>query len=145
MRVFAPRCDREEALEQVWNFAQLKKDMATQLITNDHRWYQGDEVAIPCQVRRSIDAYFEREGIRPKVVAEVADSAMLKVLGAGGIGVFPVPAAIEDSAKEQFSVELVGAVDSIRESFYAISTERRVRNPAVLAICTTARNELFDI
>lgn len=95
-------------------------------------------------VRRSLDAYFRSEGIRPKIVAEVADSAMLKVLGSDGLGVFPVASVIEASAKEQFSVVSVGRTDAIREAFYVISTERRVRNPAVLAICTTARTEIFD-
>jgi LysR family transcriptional activator of nhaA len=94
-------------------------------------------------IRRSIDAYFLREGIRPHIVAEVADSAMLKVLGSDGLGVFPVPDVIEESAKKQFSVVTVGATDDVREAFYAISTERRVRNPAVLAICTAARTQVF--
>ncbi len=93
--------------------------------------------------RRSIDAWLDAQSIRPVVVAEFDDTALLKVLGAEGRGVFAVPSVIETDVCEQYRVEVVGRVAALRARFYAITVERRVKHPAVVAICTAAKDRLF--
>jgi LysR family transcriptional activator of nhaA len=93
--------------------------------------------------RRSIDAWLDAQSIRPVVVAEFDDSALLKVLGAEGRGVFAVPTVIEADVCEQYRVEVVGRVAALRARFYAITVERRVKHPAVVAICSAAKDRLF--
>lgn len=94
-------------------------------------------------LRRSLDQWFEQRSIRPHVVAEMADSALLKVFGATGAGIFPAPAAIEKEMCRQHNVRPLGMVDGVHERFYAISVERKLKNPAVVAISQSARTELF--
>lgn len=93
--------------------------------------------------RRSLEQWFEAEGIRPVVRGEFADPALLKVFGQHGTGVFAVRAAIEDETRRQYGVRLVGRTDAIRERFYAISAERKLKHPAVVAITAAARADLF--
>jgi LysR family transcriptional regulator, transcriptional activator of nhaA len=94
-------------------------------------------------LRRSLDHWFEQKSIRPYVIGELADSALLMVFGASGVGVFPAPAAIERELGDRFNVRVLGAIEGLRESFYAISAERKLKNPAVVAISESARTELF--
>ena len=82
--------------------------------------------------------------IFPEIVAEFEDSALLKVFGQHGEGIFPVPTAIEEIVKKQLGVHLVGRIDDVRDKFYAISAEKRVQHAATLMIVKQARNELFD-
>jgi LysR family transcriptional activator of nhaA len=77
------------------------------------------------------------------VVAEVGDSALLKTFGQAGIGLFAGPSAIEPEIRRQYAVSVVGRADEVRERFYAISVERRLKHPAVLAISQAARESLF--
>jgi len=94
-------------------------------------------------LRRSLDAWFERHGIKPRVVAEFEDSALLKVFGADGIGLFPAPSVVEKEIMDQYDVRVLGRAPDVRERFYAISVERRLKHPAVVAISDAARHELF--
>jgi LysR family transcriptional activator of nhaA len=77
------------------------------------------------------------------VVAEFEDSALLKVFGADGLGLFAAPAVVEEEVIAQYNVELLGRADAVKERFYAISVERRLKNPAVVAILDAAREEIF--
>jgi LysR family transcriptional activator of nhaA len=107
---------------------------------------EGAPMLLPLEsspVRRSLNQWFARHGVRPKIVAEFEDSALLKVFGADGIGLFPAPAAVEDEVCRQFGVQLVGRAPEVKERFYAVSVERRLKNPAVVAITETARHEVF--
>ena len=94
-------------------------------------------------IRRCLDSFFRANDIAPYITAEIADSAMLKVLGADGLGVFAVPDVIEEQVGEQYGVIALGYTEGARERFYAISTERRVKHPAVLAICEGVRAGSF--
>jgi LysR family transcriptional activator of nhaA len=94
-------------------------------------------------LRRSLDQWFDSRGIRPRAVAEFQDSALLKVFGQAGLGVFCAPAVLETAVRRQYGVRVVGRTDEVVERFYAISGERRIRHPAVAALCDTARTELF--
>lgn len=82
-------------------------------------------------VRIQIDAWFARHGVRPNVVGEFEDSALLKTFGSHGMGVFPADVRVHDDLLEHYRVRPVGACDGVREQFYAIGTERRVQHPLI--------------
>ena len=94
-------------------------------------------------VRRELDGWFDSLVITPVIVGEFDDSALMKVFGQAGVGAFPVPTVIADEVAQQYGVQIIGTTEELAESFYAISIERRVRHPAVGAICAAARSELF--
>ncbi|MEW6321842.1 MAG: transcriptional activator NhaR [Acidobacteriota bacterium] len=85
-------------------------------------------------LRRSLDEWCRRHGVRPRVVAEVDDSALLKVFGQAGRGVFAAPTVVEAEIAAQYGVAAVGRLEGARERFYAITVERRITHPAVVAI-----------
>ena len=93
-------------------------------------------------LRRSLDHWFNLQGIRPAVVGEFEDSALLKAFGEAGHGIFAMPTIIEAEIKRQYSVLVVGRTKAISERFYAISIERKLRHPAVVAITEKARHKL---
>jgi LysR family transcriptional activator of nhaA len=94
-------------------------------------------------LRRSLEDWFEEQGIRPRIVGEFADSALLNVFGEAGRGLFASASAIESEVRRRYGVKRVGQVESIRERFYAISVERKLKHPAVVAISEAARTKLF--
>jgi LysR family transcriptional activator of nhaA len=110
------------------------------------RSLDGAPVLLPTEgssLRRSLEQWFDAEGLRPRVVGEIEDSALLKVFGQAGTGLFPAPVAIEAEIRVQFGVKVVGRVDAVKARFYALSAERKLKHPAVLAIREAARSELF--
>jgi len=94
-------------------------------------------------LRRNLDGWFSKQHLRPDIVGEFADTALLKVFAAGGLGAFCAASVVDAEIAEQYGVEIVGRVDEVRERFYAISVERKVRHPAVAAICESARHGMF--
>ncbi len=96
-------------------------------------------------LRRQLDAWFERERVRPLLVGEFDDSALLKAFAQDGMGFFASPSVIATEVERQYSVVRIGQVDSIRERFYAITAERRIRHPAVVAISEAAHREIFPV
>ncbi|RLQ21769.1 transcriptional activator NhaR [Seongchinamella sediminis] len=94
-------------------------------------------------LRRDLDDWFEQVGIEPRVVAEFDDSALLKMFGAGDAGVFPAPHAIAPEIERMYSARVIGMAEGVRETYLAISPERRLKNPAVLAVIEQAREQLF--
>lgn len=106
----------------------------------------GAPVLLPSRdavLRRDLDGWFDAQGLRPVVAGVFEDSALLKVFGQAGAGFFAIPTVIEQEVMRQYQVERIGATNKVSERFYAISGERLVRHPAVVAICETARAELF--
>lgn len=95
-------------------------------------------------VRRSLNHWMDDNDLHPKIVAEFEDSALLKVFGQSGLGIVPVPTAIEKEVKTQYGMQLVGRVEEVVDRFFAISVEKRVHHPAVLAIVKQARSKIFD-
>lgn len=93
-------------------------------------------------LRRSLEQWFDEIGIRPQVRAEFTDSALLKAFGSFGDGLFVAPTAVEDAIKRMYGVGVVGREESVRERVYAISIEKRLKNPAVVAISKAARRTL---
>ena len=94
-------------------------------------------------LRRSLDEWFESEGIRPMVRGEFEDSALLKVFGQSGAGLFVTATPIEKEVERQYGVRVIGRVESIRAQFYAVSIERKLKHPGVVAISQAAREKLF--
>jgi len=93
--------------------------------------------------RQALDRWFEDNRIRPRVVGQFADSAVMKVFGQHGAGVFAVPTVVEAEVRRQYKVQKVAELEDVTEKFYAISVERKVRHPAVVAIYDSARKTLF--
>lgn len=94
-------------------------------------------------LRQVMEQWFQAAAIRPAAVAEFEDSALLKVFGEAGLGLFPAPAVIEREVQRQYGVRIAGRIESARTQFYAISTERKLRHPAVRAISEAAKGRLF--
>jgi LysR family transcriptional activator of nhaA len=94
-------------------------------------------------LRRAMDQWFDSEDIQPIVVGEFEDSALLKVFGAESVGLFAAPSAIEEAVCRQYRVRSLGELPEVRERYYAISAERKLKHPAVVAISESARQELF--
>jgi len=94
-------------------------------------------------LRRTLDQFFDQQGIRPRVVAELDDSALLTTFGQAGAGLFVAPTVLEKEITRQFGVTVVGRLDTVRERYFAISVERRLKHPAVVAI-SEAANEMLD-
>jgi LysR family transcriptional activator of nhaA len=95
-------------------------------------------------LRRSLDVWFERHAVRPRIVGEIEDSALLKTFGQAGAGVFAAPTVIEREVTRQYGVRVIGRTDEIRERYYAISADRRLKHPAVVALSEAARSTIFD-
>ncbi|MGD2020864.1 MAG: transcriptional activator NhaR [Thiohalocapsa sp.] len=95
-------------------------------------------------LRRALDQWLDRLDIKPNVVAEIEDRALMKTFGEAGAGVFSVPQAVADDVLQKYDVEVIGRSDEVTERFYVISAERRIKHPAVSAITETARSGLFS-
>ena len=94
-------------------------------------------------LRRALDQWFETEDLHPRVVGQFDDSALMKAFGQAGMAAFPAPSVIEPEIIRQYKVQVVGRVPTIYERYYAISAERRLKHPGVLAITNAARTDLF--
>jgi LysR family transcriptional regulator, transcriptional activator of nhaA len=94
-------------------------------------------------LRLALDDWFEREGLRPHIVGEFDDSALMKALGQAGLGLFPAPLPIAGEVCRQYDVRSIGTIESVRQRFYAITVDRKLKHPAVIAICEAARRRLF--
>jgi LysR family transcriptional activator of nhaA len=94
-------------------------------------------------VRRTLDQWFDSLDIRPRVVGEFDDSELRWEFGATGIGLFSAPLVLEPHLGRLYNVQRIGCAPGLRSTFYAISVERKLRHPAVVAICEAARHTLF--
>ena len=95
-------------------------------------------------IRRAINLWFDSHGISPEVVAEFDDSALMKVFGQNGVGVFVAPTILRELVEQQFDSVCLGTVESIRDSFFLVSTKRRLQNPFVERLVKEARDSLFS-
>lgn len=108
---------------------------------------QGVPFLLPTEntlLRRSLDQWFQANGILPYVVSEFEDSALMKVFGQSGRGVFVAPNVIRNEVEKQFGVKYIGEATGVTERFYAISIERRLKHPAISAVVENARTKLFQ-
>ncbi|WP_077047779.1 transcriptional activator NhaR [Pseudomonas sp. KK4] len=110
------------------------------------RSLQGAPLLIPgpeTVVRSRLQRWFAEQQIQPQIVGEFDDSALMQAFGQSGSGIFIGPSVIADEVKRQCGVELIGQTEAVSESFYAISVERKVKHPGIVAITEGARRELF--
>jgi LysR family transcriptional activator of nhaA len=94
-------------------------------------------------LRRALDEWFEKEDLRPRLAGEFEDSALMKVFGQGTGVAFPAPAVIAADVCRLYGVREIGRTAAVRERYYAISAERRLKHPGVLAITSAARDAVF--
>jgi LysR family transcriptional activator of nhaA len=99
----------------------------------------GEDVAIRPELLR----WFDANELRPQIVGEFDDSALMKSFGQAGAGLFVAPTAIAAHVCERYQVAEIGRIDTVVEHIYAITTERRLTHPAILAISKTARQDVF--
>lgn len=93
-------------------------------------------------LRRALEHWFEGVGVHPDIRGEFEDSALMKVFGQVGMGIFPIPALSSEAVQQQLGVSRIGEIDSIRERYYAITVHRKIKHPAVTALCETADPDL---
>ena len=93
--------------------------------------------------RRNLDFWFESKGIRPIVLGEFEDYALLRAFAQSGTAVFPVPSVFVRELRKQDKIVLIGSTKEVKLRFFAISAERKIKHPAVVAICESARRSLF--
>lgn len=94
-------------------------------------------------LRRSLEEWFDSQNLRPRLVGEFKDAALMSTFGQAGAGLFAAASAIEKEIREHYRVTAVGRIESISERFYAISIERKLKHPAVVAISEAARESVF--
>ena len=87
--------------------------------------------------------WFDIHQIHPRIIGEFDDSALMQAFGQEGTGIFIAPSVIADEVRREHGVTILGQTDEVTEQFYAISMERRLTHPAVIAITDTAHRELF--
>ncbi len=90
-------------------------------------------------IRRSLDQWLEERQIRPRVVGEFEDGALLREFGTAGHGIFVTPTMVERPLLRTYRLRTVGRTEAVRARVYAVSAERRIKHPGVAAICGTAR------
>lgn len=88
--------------------------------------------------RDRLEVWFEQRGIRPRIVGEFEDSALLKTFGASGMGVFPAAEWGHENLISQYGVQRLGACEGVSEHFFAIGTEKKVQHPLVQLLLESA-------
>lgn len=92
-----------------------------------------------CFLRRDLEKWFREVDVQPRVIAEFEDAALTKIVATRGIGIIAVPSLVEAEAVERYGFVPVGRTKDIETQFYAITAERRLTHPAILAIIATKR------
>ena len=94
--------------------------------------------------RRNLNFWFESRGVWPMVIGEFEDYALLRAFGETGAGLFPMPSIFQKQVRSQKNLKIVGVTPEVRLQFYAISAERKLQHPAVIAIRNAAKHQLFQ-
>lgn len=116
-----------------------------QLETEFPRSLNGAPTLLPTRdtaIRRALDQWLDRHSVRPLIVGEFEDFALLREFARAGRGIAPVPDVLVEQFQHEAGLESLGPIRKVRAEFYAISMERKIRHPAVLAICEKAQ-EVF--
>lgn len=100
----------------------------------------GEDAAI----RPQIIQWFEANNLRPEILGEFDDSALMKAFGQAGAGLFVAPTTLANHVCEQYKTVVIGRIDSVIERLYAITTARRLTHPAIVAISKAAREDIFN-
>jgi len=94
-------------------------------------------------MRQRLDIWLAEHGLRPRLIGEFDDAALLKAFGSEGRGIFMSPTVLEAETCEQYGVQVLGRTTELVEEFFAISVERRITHPCVVAITTAAREQFL--
>lgn len=94
-------------------------------------------------MRRRLDTWLAEQHLRPRAIAEFDDAALMKAFGSEGRGVFMSPTVLEAETQAQYGVVTIGRTEELVEEFYAISAERRITHPCVVAVTSAARGKLL--
>ena len=94
-------------------------------------------------VRARIDNWLEMNEVRPELIGEFDDNALLHTFGRAGRGLFPAPSVLAKDVEDQFGAVEVGAMTQVREQIYAISNERKIKHPAIEAILNAMHTDVF--
>jgi LysR family transcriptional activator of nhaA len=94
-------------------------------------------------LRRALERWFADHDLRPSIEGEFDDAGLLRVFGGAGHGLFPVRDILRGEVEDVHGSVFVGPLDGLKERYYAISVERKVRHPGVVAIIESARSKLF--
>jgi LysR family transcriptional activator of nhaA len=110
--------------------------MASELASNFPSSLEGARLLLPLHsmLRRELDQWLDAQQLRPTIVGEFDDTALISVFGQSGLGAFVGPSVLEAEITQQYQVEVFGRIDAIQESYYAISVERRISHPAVVSL-----------
>ena len=95
-------------------------------------------------IRQQLEVWLTRHQVQPRVVGEFDDGALMTAFGREGRGVFMAPTVLEAETVVQFGVEVIGRSEELVEEFYAVSVQRRITHPCVVAITDAARGQLFS-
>ncbi|MGJ3440748.1 transcriptional activator NhaR [Pseudomonas sp. Je.1.5.c] len=95
-------------------------------------------------VRSRLLRWLSEQHVQPRIIGEFDDSALMQAFGQSGSGIFVAPSVIAEEVCRQYGVVLIGQTEAVNESFYAISVERKVKHPGIVAITEGARRELFN-
>ncbi len=93
--------------------------------------------------RLRLEQWLEAVGVVPRVVGEFDDAALMKAFGQAGRGVFPAPVLLAKEVESQYGVRAIGRAQGVRETYYAITAERRITHMAAKAVTEAARDRLF--
>ena len=107
---------------------------------------QGAPMLLPgdgAAIRGALTRWFSEHEVEPQVVGEFDDSALMKAFGKAGTGIFPAPLILADEIHSQYNADIIGRADGVAARYYAISIERKLVHPAVVAISKAAKSELF--
>ena len=118
-------------------------DMAAAYREDFPRSLNGAPFLLPARnnaLRSQIDTWFSQHAVRPDIVGEFEDNALLNTFGRRGLGLFFATAALAGDIEEQFGAVAVGSVEDVREQFFAISSERKIQHPAVEAILAASQS-----
>jgi LysR family transcriptional activator of nhaA len=91
-------------------------------------------------IRRALDQWLDEHGVRPLIAGEFEDYALLREFARAGRGVAPVPRVLLKQLRRESGLRELGVARKVRGEFYAISMERNIKHPAVLALCKQAES-----
>jgi len=94
-------------------------------------------------IRRKLDRWFDAHNVLPRLVGEFEDFALLRAFAETGAGLFPIPVVLERKFRTKYGFDRIGEAESVTAQFYAVSVERKLKNTAVIAICESARQQMF--
>ncbi|MGH7866298.1 MAG: transcriptional activator NhaR [Candidatus Dormibacteraceae bacterium] len=123
-----------------------KPKMAAKLKKGFPKSLESAPMLVPTEsasLRVDLDEWFESQGLRPIIVGEFEDFSLLRMFAAAGRGIFAAPRVLDQEMRRQYGFIRIGSTDAVRARFYAISVERKIKNPAVVAICDEARQVIF--